>query len=47
MLSTRRGAPDPAQHDQINFYGAPARSTSKPRFVAKDTARSPPSRLTY
>ncbi|HYR14901.1 MAG TPA: hypothetical protein VEQ67_11875, partial [Mycobacterium sp.] len=47
MRSTRRGAPDPAQHDQINFYGAPARSTSKPRFVAKDTARSPTSRLTY
>jgi hypothetical protein len=21
MRSTRRGAPDPAQHDQINFYG--------------------------
>ena len=20
MRSTRRGAPDPAQHDQINFY---------------------------
>ena len=47
MRSTRRGALDPAQHEQINFYGTPARSTSKPRLVAKDTARSPTSRLTY
>jgi hypothetical protein len=38
MRSTRRGVPDHAQHDQINFYGTCSFDVET-EPVAKDTAR--------